>query len=57
MEWILSLLLIAPVVSFGYMWFNFKVHSGWTIRNRVDRAKRRRRGCADLDADCSPIQT
>ena len=52
-----ALLLIAPLVSLGYIWFNLKVHSPRTLRNRVQRAKHRRRGCADLDADCNPIQT
>ena len=52
-----ALLLIAPIVSVGYMWFNLKVHRAWTVRNRVDRAKHRQRGCADLDTDCGPIQT
>jgi len=36
------------------MWFNLKVHTAWTVRNRVERAKHRRRGCADLHGDCSP---
>ena len=52
-----ALLLIAPLVSLGYIWFNLKVHSPWTLRNRVERAKHPRRGCADQDADCNPIQT
>jgi Na+/proline symporter len=50
-----TFLLIAPIISLGYIWFKLKIYRLPTPKERLDQ-ENTQPACADLNTGCSSVQ-